>query len=240
MMFTGLTLANVLGLSLGTALSQAMGWRATFWAVTMNGVVAAAALAVCLPKHIGMSKTSLLLHEFTVLKNLRVVMLLFISVLSSASLFSTFTYITPTLETVVAFAPHNVTPVLLLFGLGLTMGGTLGGKLADWRVMPSLVAFLATIIAALTIFTATMPAMATVFVWGMLTFAMIPPLQILIVGRASRAPNLASTLNQGTFNLSNGTGAWRGGVAIDGGAPLTSLPWVGAGIAVGALALTAV
>ena len=243
LMFTGLTLANVLGVPLGTALGQTMGWRATFWAVSLIGVVAAAALAACLPKHIEMSKASLL-HEFTVLKNPQVVMVLFISVLSSASLFSTFTYITPILEAVTGFTPHNVTLVLLLFGLGLTVGSTLGGKLADWRVMPSLVAFLAAIVVVLTIFTATMHepllAMATVFVWGVLAFAMIPPLQILIVDRASHAPNLASTLNQGAFNLGNATGAWLGGVTIGAGAPLTFLPWVGAGIATGALALTVV
>ena len=110
--------------------------------------------------------------------------------------------------------------------------------------MPSLVAFLAAIVVVLTIFTATMHepllAMATVFVWGVLAFAMIPPLQILIVDRASHAPNLASTLNQGAFNLGNATGAWLGGVTIGAGAPLTFLPWVGAGIATGALALTVV
>ena len=61
----------------------------------------------------------------------------------------------------------------------------------------------------------------------MLAFAIVPPLQMLIVDRASHAPNLASTLNQGAFNLGNATGAWLGGMAIGAGAPLTSLPWVG-------------
>ena len=241
LMFTGLTLANVLGVPLGTALGQAVGWRATFWAVTVIGVLAAATLAVCLPGRIEMQKASLL-REFSVLKNPQVVMVLGISVLASTSLFSTFTYITPILEDVTGLTPHAVTLVLLLFGLGLTVGSTLGGKLADWRLMPSLVASLLAIVVILTIFAGAMhsavPAMATIFMWGVLAFAIVPPLQMLIVDRASHAPNLASTLNQGAFNLGNATGAWLGGMAIGAGAPLTTLPWVGVIAATGALGLT--
>jgi DHA1 family inner membrane transport protein len=241
LMFTGLTLANVLGVPLGTALGQAVGWRATFWAVTGIGVLAAAALAICLPTKIEMQKASLI-HEFSVLKNPQVLMVMGISVLASASLFAVFTYITPILEDVTGFTPHNVTLVLLLFGLGLTVGSTLGGKLADWRLMPSLIAFLLALGVVLTVFAGTMhlaiPAMVTIFVWGVLAFAIVPPLQILIVDRASAAPNLASTLNQGAFNLGNATGAWLGGTAIGAGVPLTSLPWVGVAMVSGALALT--
>ena len=241
LMFTGLTLANVLGVPLGTALGQAAGWRATFWVVTLIGLLAAAALQVCLPKHIEMRETSIL-REFDVLKNPQVLMVLGISVLASASLFSVFTYITPILEDVTGFSPHAVTLVLLLFGLGLTVGSTLGGKLADWRLMPSLIAFLLALGVVLTVFAGTMhlaiPAMVTIFVWGVLAFAIVPPLQILIVNRASDAPNLASTLNQGAFNLGNATGAWLGGMAIGAGAPLESLPWVGVTMACGAFGLT--
>ena len=94
----------------------------------------------------------------------------------------------------------------------------------------------------LTIFSTTMhaaiPALVTIFLWGVLAFAIVPPLQILIVDRASDAPNLASTLNQGAFNLGNATGAWLGGMAIGAGMPLTSLPWVGVLMACGAFGLT--
>ncbi|MDN7618491.1 MFS transporter [Burkholderia cenocepacia] len=241
LMFTGLTLANVLGVPLGTALGQAFGWRATFWAVTGIGIAAAAALAVCLPKNLAMPDTSIT-REFSVLKHPQVLMVLGISVLASASLFSVFTYITPILEDVTGFSPRQVTYVLLLFGLGLTVGGTLGGKLADWRRMPSLIATLALIGIVLALFAGTMhlpfAALTTIFVWGILAFAIVPPLQIMIVDRASDAPNLASTLNQGAFNLGNATGAWLGGMAIGSGVSLVSLPWVGVAMAVAALALT--
>lgn len=243
LMFTGLTLANVLGVPLGTALGQIAGWRATFWAVTGIGLLAALALRVCLPAKIEMQRASLV-HEFSVLKDPQVLMVLGMSVLASASLFSVFTYITPILEDVSGFTPHAVTFVLLLFGLGLTVGSTLGGKLADWKLMRSLLGFLGSIGLVLAVFAVTMhdqiAAMATIFVWGVLAFAIVPPLQILIVNRASHAPNLASTLNQGAFNLGNAGGAWIGGVAISAGAPLTSLPWIGVTMACAALALTLV
>jgi len=228
---------------LGTALGQIAGWRTTFWAVTAIGILAAAALQVCLPARIEMQKASLV-HEFGVLKNPQVLMVLGMSVLASASLFAVFTYITPILEDVTGFSPHEVTFVLLLFGLGLTVGSTLGGKLADWKLMRSLLTFLASIAVVLAVFSLTMhdpiAAMATIFVWGILAFAIVPPLQMLIVNRASDAPNLASTLNQGAFNLGNAGGAWIGGVAISAGAPLTALPWVGVATAFAALGLTLV
>ncbi|WP_186145824.1 MFS transporter [Burkholderia gladioli] len=241
LMFTGLTLANVLGVPLGTALGQAFGWRSTFWAVTGIGVLAAGALALCLPRELEMPQTSIA-REFRVMRNPQVLMVLGISVLASASLFSVFTYITPILEEVTHFTPHEVTLVLLLFGLGLTVGGTLGGKLADWRRMPSLIASLALIGLVQVVFAGTMhlpiPLLVTIFLWGVLAFAIVPIAQILIVDRAIEAPNLASTLNQGAFNLGNATGAWLGGMAIGAGVPLTQLPWVGVAMAVGALALT--
>ncbi|WP_186207902.1 MFS transporter [Burkholderia gladioli] len=241
LMFTGLTLANVLGVPLGTALGQAFGWRSTFWAVTGIGVLAAGALALCLPRQLEMPQTSIA-REFRVMRNPQVLMVLGISVLASASLFSVFTYITPILEDVTQFTPHEVTLVLLLFGLGLTVGGTLGGKLADWRRMPSLIASLALIGLVQVVFAGTMhlpiPLLVTIFLWGVLAFAIVPIAQILIVDRAIEAPNLASTLNQGAFNLGNATGAWLGGMAIGAGVPLTQLPWVGVAMAVGALALT--
>lgn len=241
LMFAGLTLANVLGVPFGTALGQQLGWRSTFWAVTVIGLLAAIALALWLPKKIEMQKTSLL-QEFAVLKDKQVLMVLAISALASASLFSVFTYITPILEDVTGLTPHAVTLVLLVFGLGLTVGSALGGKLADWRLMPSLIGFLVALAIVLTVFTLTMrtplPAVITIFIWGVLAFAIVPPLQVLVVERASAAPNLASTLNQGAFNLGNASGAWFGGMAISAGFHLTTLPYVGVVVVVAALGLT--
>lgn len=240
LMFAGLTLANVLGVPLGTALGQAWGWRSTFWAVVLIGILAVSAIALWVPRDIPHSAGNIL-REFAVLKRPQVVLTMLMSVLASASLFTVFTYIAPLLREVTGLTPHTVTYVLLLFGVGITIGNILGGRLADWRLMPSLMAsFIGlTVVMVAMVFTSAfvVAAIATVFVWGILVFAVVPPIQTRVVDAAVGAPNLASTLNQGAFNLGNAAGAWIGGAAITVGIGYAELPWVGAALAVGALGL---
>ena len=240
-MFSGLTLANVLGVPFGTALGQAMGWRFPFLVVSGIGVLAAAALAYAIPRHLKGSKNGIA-AEFGALRDPRVLLPMAISVLSSISLFSVFTYITPLLEHVSGLSPHAVTWALLLFGLGITIGNLVGGRLADWKLVGTVIgAFVGTAL-VLAAFTATsrapVPALITLFVWGALSFALAAPLQIWVVEAATDAPNLAATLNQGAFNFGNATGAWLGGAALGGGLAYAHLPWIGAGVAVLALAVT--
>jgi DHA1 family inner membrane transport protein len=241
LMFAGLTLANVLGVPAGTALGEAYGWRSTFWAVVAIGIVAMAALAVWLPANIPMKRANLV-REFRVLGNAQVLLAMLISILGSASLFSVFTYIAPFLEHVTGFRSATVTIVLLVFGVGLTLGNMLGGRLADWKLMPSLLGVLVLLAAILTVFTFTSHSqaatIATIFVWGVAAFALVPLLQMRIVEKASSAPNLASTLNQGAFNLGNAGGAWLGGASLGIGVGYEALPWLGAGVALLALATT--
>ncbi|MFD2031329.1 MFS transporter [Ancylobacter dichloromethanicus] len=240
LMFAGLTLANVLGVPLGTALGQAAGWRSTFWAVVLIGLLAVTAIALWVPRNIPHSSGNII-REFAVLKRTQVILTMLMSVLASASLFSVFTYIAPLLRDVTGFTPHAVTYVLLLFGVGITIGNLLGGKLADWRLMPSLMGTFVGLAAVLVAFVFLSPfataAVATVFVWGILVFAVVAPIQMRVVDAAVGAPNLASTLNQGAFNLGNAAGAWIGGAAITFGIGYADLPWVGAALAVGALGL---
>lgn len=243
MMFAGLTLANVLGVPFGTALGQALGWRSTFWAVVGIGLLAALALIAWLPRTLGRAEGNML-TEFGVLKRPQVILAMLISVMASASLFSVFTYIAPILTDVTGVSPHGVTLVLLLFGVGLTVGNFAGAKLADWRMLPAMIGILATIIALQVIFYGTapslVPAVATIFLWGVAAFALVAPLQLRVVAEANGAPNLASSLNQGAFNLGNAIGAWAGGVAITAGVGYGNLPWLGAGLALAALVLTLV
>jgi MFS transporter, DHA1 family, inner membrane transport protein len=242
-MFAGLTLANVLGVPFGTALGEALGWRQTFWAVVAIGVAAAAALYAWLPRDIPAPHVRLT-QEARTLGRTQVVLAMLVSVLSSASLFSVFTYITPILENVTRVSAQAVTPILLMFGVGLTIGNLLGGRLGDWKLMPSLLAFLTVLVAILALFTVTsdtpVPAMATIFVWGVLAFALISPLQMRVTGEAWQAPNLASTINVGAFSLGNAVGAWIGAIALIHGQPYDRLPWIGAALAAAALVLTAV
>jgi len=226
LMFSGLTLANVLGVPAGTALGQALGWRASFWAIVPIGLIAATAVWRLVPAQAAV--TSQLIHEFRVLRNPRVLLVLAMSVLCSASLFCVFTYIAPALETVTGVSPHAVTIVLLLFGVGITAGNLLGGALSDWRPMRFLVMALVALLASLACLYFSepfaMPMVAALLVWGAITFAAGTPLQARIVEQASAAPNLASTLNQGAFNLGNASGAALGGMLLTAGFGYRQLP----------------
>ncbi len=241
LMFTGLTLANVLGVPAGTILGQALGWRSTFWAVSGIGVAAVLALLAWVPR-VAADRGANLLREFRAVGRTQVLLAMLISTLSSVSLFSVFTYIAPLLETVSGISPAGVSIALLLFGVGLTAGNLLGGRLADWRLMPSVIALFVVLIAVLLIFrtasTAAVPAVAVLVVWGAVVFALVSPLQLRVVTEATEAPNLASTLNQGAFNLGNATGAWLGGLLITAGYGYRVLPLLGAAVAALALLLT--
>ncbi|HSI57814.1 MAG TPA: MFS transporter [Ideonella sp.] len=234
LMFTGLTVANVLGVPLGTAFGHANGWRATFWAVALIGVAAAAALWTWLPRQIEM-KASNLWAEFRAIASTQVQLALLISTLASISLFTVFTYIAYILRDVTGFSAHQESAALLLFGAGITLGGLAGGRLADWKLMPVLAAVFVGLAGVLVLFSWTaqfaIPAMITLFAWGAITFAMVPGAQIRVMDKARNAPNLASTLNQGAFNLGNATGAGLGGWMISMDRPLTELPWLGAAVA---------
>jgi DHA1 family inner membrane transport protein len=243
MMFAGLTLANVLGVPFGTALGNALGWRSTFWAVAVVGVIAAVAIALWLPANIPL-KPADLRGEMRVLKQPQVLLAMGISVLCSACLFTVFTYITPLLETVTGLSPSAVTYALLIFGAGLTCGNFIGGRLADWRLMPSLLGVIATLLVMFVVIAAVsrspLAMFGALFVWGAISFAVVAPLQLRIVNEAAAAPNLASTLNQGAFNLGNATGAWLGGAALIAGVSYAQLPWISAALSVVAIAAVVV
>jgi DHA1 family inner membrane transport protein len=240
-MFAGLTIANVLGVPFGTALGEAFGWRSTFFAVVAIGALAALALYAWLPRNMPIPAVDLG-REARSLGRVQVILAMLISVASSASLFSVFTYITPILENVTHLSPHDVTVMLLLFGAGLTVGNVIGGRLADWKLMPSVIGTLIFLIPVLGIFTFTswamLPAAMTLFAWGVLAFALVSPLQTRVVDAAAGAPNLASTLNQGAFNFGNAIGAWAGGIGLTLGMSFDALPLMGVALSIMALLLT--
>jgi DHA1 family inner membrane transport protein len=242
LMFSGLTLANVLGVPAGTALGQAFGWRASFWAIVPIGLIAGAAVLKLVHRQTAASTG--LIHEFRVLRNPRVLLVLAMSVLGSASLFCVFTYITPTLETVTAVSPHAVTIVLLLFGIGITAGNFIGGAMSDRNPNRFLVASIVAAFASLAcLYFAepfAVPMVVALLVWGALAFAAGTPLQARIVDQASAAPNLASTLNQGAFNLGNASGATLGGILLTAGFHYRQLPIASIAVTLCMLALALV
>jgi DHA1 family inner membrane transport protein len=177
-----------------------------------------------------------------VLKEPQVWLALAMTVLGFGGVFVVFTYIAPILEQVGGFSPRGVTLVLVLFGVGLTIGNTIGGKLADRSLMPSLMGILIALAIVMAVFATTSHSqtgtIVTIFVWGIAAFATVPPLQTRVVEKAKAAPNLASTLNIGAFNVGNAGGAWLGGMVLERGHALDSLPWVAAAVAILALAVT--
>lgn len=241
LMFTGLTLANVLGVPLGTALGQAAGWRTTFWAVTVIGVLAFIGLWRVLPSEQPQEKADLR-REFAALRGAGFWLALSTTVLFSASMFALFTYIAPLLGEVTGVSPRGVTWTLLLIGLGLTVGNYIGGRLADWRLKPTMLGVFAAIGVTSAVFAWTshslIAAEITLFIWAAAAFAAVPALQINVVSLGGGAPNLVSTLNIGAFNAGNALGAWVGGLVISQGFGLTRVPLAAAVLAILALIAT--
>ena len=241
LMFAGLTLANVLGVPFGTALGQVAGWRAAFWAVVAIGLVAGAAIVRYVPSGLPGTRGGLT-REFRALGQWSVLHPMLISVIASVSMFTLFTYVTPLMEQVTALTPTGVTGALLAIGVGLTVGNIIGGRFADRNQLATIIGGfigIITVLIALSAFTAfKLPTIALLILWGGFAFALVSPLQIWVVDAATDAPNLASTLNQGAFNLGNAGGAWIGGTALTYGASYQQLPLLAAAISVCGLALT--
>ncbi|MBT9332131.1 MFS transporter [Paracidobacterium acidisoli] len=233
MMFSGLTLANVLGVPAGTALGHVFGWRSTFLALIPIGLIAMIGLLFWVPRQ--QSEPVHLGHEFRTLLNPKVLLVLALSTLSSVSLFTVFTYIAPTLSVVTHLPERGITWVLVLFGIGITVGILIGGRLGDWRQMATIFWGFVLVVLILLVMPLTMAHTAAmgacVLIWGMFHFGAAAPLQARIVEKARRAPNLASTLNQGAFNLGNALGASLGGIVLAAGYSYRTLPLTAALVA---------
>lgn len=237
LMFTGLTLANVLGVPLGTALGQFAGWQVPFWAVAVLGVLSFIGLARVLPSAKEEKKADLR-SEFKQLRSAGIWAALATTTFFSAAMFALFTYVAPLLEQVTHVTPRGVTWTLFLIGLGLTAGNYIGGRLADWRLGTALTAIfvLLALVSATLSWTSSafIPTEVNLFVWAMVAFAAVPGLQINVMIFGKAAPNLVATLNIGAFNVGNALGAWIGGLVIGQGLGLEAVP-----LAAGALALVA-
>ena len=231
-MFTGLTIATLLGVPAGAWLGLHFGWRSTFWAVAAIGVVAMIVIASLVPASRDNNAGIAVRDELRAISNPAVLLGLLMTVFGFAGVFTVFTYIQPILTEVTGFAESAVSPILLVFGVGLIAGNLLGGKLADRKLMPALLLTLVALIAVLGVMTFALhnKALTVVFVGllGVAAFATVPPLQLWVLHKAHDAQSLASSLNIGAFNLGNALGAWLGGVVVARGPGLGALTWVAA------------
>ena len=249
LMFTGLTLATLLGVPFGSWLGLAFGWRSTFWAVTAIGLVALVVLAVFVPADRERVVPGSLAEEFKVLARPQVQLGLIMTVLGFGGIFAVFTFIQPILVQLAGFSEAAVSPILLVFGGGLVVGNLLGGRWADRKLAPALIGSVALLTVAMFAsgfaFHSQIGAVVAAFVLGAAAFATVAPLQMWVLQQAGGAgQGLASSLNIAAFNLGNAFGAWLGGAVITQGrgygaiAPVAALvPLLALGRAVLAVSL---
>ncbi|MGV8854500.1 MAG: MFS transporter [Devosia sp.] len=245
LILSGLTVSNILGVPGGTAIGNALGWRATFWAVGALGLVATMIIAFALPPTAGAASTSgSFVREFKALGRQQIVASLIIVILVMVGQYSLFTYIAPLLREVTGLDVNMVPWVLLLYGVGSTIGVFIGGRLADWKLMPSLIVILSLQAVAFTTLHLVSPyplAMAvTVVLWGGVNFAFGSPVQTRILIWAADAPNLASSLIPTGFNIGIAIGAVLGASLLENGFGYRNLPLIGAVALILAVAVAAV
>jgi DHA1 family inner membrane transport protein len=246
LMFSGLTVALVTGVPLGTFIGQHFGWQMTFLAVAMLGVIAFIGIALLVPRTIAGSKPSSLATQVAVLKKPRLLLVYAMTTLGYGGTFVAFTYLAPILQQVAGFSAGTVGLVMLVYGVSVAFGNIWGGKLADRkgpvRALQIVFALLAAVLLVLQ-FTATnkIAVLITVLAWGAVAFGNVPGLQVYVVQRAGRdapqAVDVASGLNIAAFNVGIALGAWGGGIIVD-RIGLMATPWIGALVVLGALALT--
>jgi DHA1 family inner membrane transport protein len=231
-MFTGLTVATLLGVPAGAWLGLQLGWRATFWAVTAIGVIATVVIATWVPRDRGDAAPIAFREELKAIARPQVMLGLLMTVLGFGGMFTVYTYIQPLLTQVTGFSESAVSPILLVFGVGMIVGNLLGGRFADRRLIPALLGTLLALAAVMGLMSFVLHSQWTMALFvgllGAAAFATVSPLQLWVLQKAGDAQSLASSLNIGAFNLGNALGAWLGGVVIAHGAGLTTLTWIGA------------
>lgn len=242
-MFAGLTTANIVGVPLGTLLGQQVSWRLTFALVAFIGLSTIVALAKLIPADSGHGGSSLR-AELGSFRRPQVWLTLGIVTCGMGGLFACFSYITPMMTDVAGYSPGTVTLLLALFGVGMTIGNFLGGRLADRAQMPTLYAALLGVAAMLGLFVATahgkVLAAVTIFLIGVTGFAIGPIVQTRVMEKAAGAPTLAAAAIQSAFNIANSIGAYLGGLVIAAGFGLAAPNWVGAMLALLGLAVAAI
>ena len=230
---SGLTVSNVIGVPAGTAIGGLWGWRATFWVMCALGIVAMLAMLALLPRSAGAAnRPAGLAREVRVLGRQQVWTSLILMLMLMIGQFGLFTYITPTLLEVTGLDESLIPWVLLLNGVGATIGVFVGGRLADWKLMPSLITmlFLQAIVLAViyAVSPYPVPMVAAIVIWGGLNFAIGAPIQTRILAWTADASNLASSLIPSGFNVGIALAASLGAAMLNAGYGYRSLPAAGA------------
>lgn len=244
-MFSGLTMANLIGVPAGTWLAQVYDWRLVFWLIAAIGLVTALSVALLVPR-IEAGKAIALKTELRAFMDPQVLLAMGITIFGPAAFFTSITYIAPMMVEETGLSEAGVARIMVLFGLGLVVGNWIGGRFADRSLFGTLFVTLAAQAAVLFVFWLGVGnaavASISVFLMAAFGFATVSPIQKLVMDRASRAgaPTMAASVNIGMFNLGNAIGAWAGGATIAAGFGLASPNWAGALLSLVALGLAVV
>jgi DHA1 family inner membrane transport protein len=243
-MFAGLTVANIVGVPLTTILGQHAGWRAVYAIVGLIGLAAVLAIALAVPAEAAPVEGEVSLRrELRAFGKPEVWLVLGIAMLGGGGLFATFSYITPMMTGVAHYADSSITWLLVLFGLGMTVGNLVGARLSDRfparTLLLSLAAEIAVALGFLVLDHHRFGSALAIFLFPLTALAGLPTLQGKIIALAGGAPNLAAASIQAAFNIANSIGAYLGGLAISAGygygspnAVAAALAAIGLGLAV--------
>lgn len=245
-MFTGLTVALVTGVPLGTYIGQQFGWQSTFLIVALLGLIALLGSMLLVPRNLPQPPATKLVAQLKVLTQPRLLLVYAITALGYGGTFTAFTFLAPILEQVSGFSTHMISLIMLVYGGSVAVGNLWGGKLADkMGPIKALTLIFTGLAAILLVFNITafnpLAAVATILIWGAFAFGNVPGLQVYVVKLAERytpdAVDVASGLNIAAFNVGIALGAWGGGMIVA-QAGLMHTPWVGALVVLVALLLT--
>lgn len=238
---SGLTVSVILGAPLGTFLGQHLGWRFPFLVISIFSAAALLGVIKQVPP-LPSAKGASFRGQLRIVSRPNFLLVLLITIFGTGGTFAGFTYITPILERISGFSGSSVTIVLLIFGAGSLMGNIAGGRLADKRLMPTLLGGMLLLAITMAIFTWSshdkVAAVISVFIWGAASYSIIAPLNILVLRKSGDAQELASTLNISAFNMGNAIGAFAGGLAIDSSLGLSAVPWVASLVTLVGIVLT--
>lgn len=232
LMFAGLTIANVIGVPLGTYIGQQYSWRYTFVIIVVVGLITLISLKAWMPV-LPATKNRDLKKEMSFFKQPESWMIIMMIAIGTGGLFSWYSYIAPLLTEVSGFAASSITYILVLAGLGMMAGNFVGGKLADLyspaKACISLLLAMASSLFVLQYVSYSQPlALVMTFVTGAVAFALASPIQMLMITSAKGSEMLAASASQASFNIGNALGAFLGGLPLAAGYGYTSPVWVGA------------
>jgi DHA1 family inner membrane transport protein len=238
----GLPVATVVGVPAGTWMGQHLGWRTAYGAVALIGLLTVALVLLLVPSAPG-DRDATGRRELAAFREPQVWLTLLVGAVGFGGMFAMYSYIAPTVTEVTGLSASAVPLFLLAFGLGSIAGTELGGRLADWSVLRSLVLSAAAMGASLALFSVTahafLPGLVTVFVVSAVSGVLVVNLQLRLMHVAGQAQTLGAALNHASLNVANALGAWLGGLVIAAGHGYTATSWVGAGLSLAGLLVLA-